>query len=266
MTVYNRTTNKALDWVKQYSGNYKSTPKDAAFGADIVISCVGNDADLREITLGEQGAFHSMSEGAIFIDHTTTSANIARELNEVASRKGIQFLDAPVSGGQVGAETGKLTVMCGGNNVTFDKVTSIIDCYSASCKLMGETGAGQLTKMVNQICIAGLLQGLSEGLNFAENAGLDGKAVLDVISKGAAGSWQMENRGITMLDDQFEFGFAVDWMNKDLQICLDEAQRNKSKLTITTLINGFYKEIQKAGGGRWDTSSLIRRLNGKLNT
>jgi len=266
MTVYNRTTNKALDWVKQYSGNYKSTPKDAAFGADIVISCVGNDADLREITLGEQGAFHSMSEGAIFIDHTTTSANIARELNEVASRKGIQFLDAPVSGGQVGAETGKLTVMCGGNNVTFNKVTSIIDCYSASCKLMGETGAGQLTKMVNQICIAGLLQGLSEGLNFAENAGLDGKAVLDVISKGAAGSWQMENRGITMLDDQFEFGFAVDWMNKDLQICLDEAQRNKSKLTITTLINGFYKEIQKAGGGRWDTSSLIRRLNGKLNT
>lgn len=250
MTVYNRTTEKALDWVKQYGGNYKITPKDAAIDADIVISCVGNDSDLREITLAEQGAFHSMSKGAIFIDHTTTSANIARELNEEASRKGIQFLDAPVSGGQVGAETGKLTVMCGGNNNTFDEVTPIIDNYSASCKLMGEAGAGQLTKMVNQICIAGLLQGLSEGLNFAENAGLDGKAVLDVISKGAAGSWQMENRGKTMIDDQFDFGFAVDWMNKDLQICLDEAHRNKSKLTITTLINGFYKEIQKAGGGR----------------
>ena len=266
MTVYNRTTEKALDWVKQYSGNYITTPKDAAFGADIVISCVGNDNDLREITLGEQGAFHSMSEGAIFIDHTTTSANIARELNEEANHLGIQFVDAPVSGGQVGAETGKLTVMCGGGNNTFDEVTSIINNYSSSCKLMGEAGAGQLTKMVNQICIAGLLQGLSEGLNFAENAGLDGKAVLDVISKGAAGSWQMENRGKTMIDDQFDFGFAVDWMNKDLQICLDEAHRNKSKLTITTLINEFYKDIQKAGGGRWDTSSLIRRLNGNLKT
>ncbi len=266
MTVYNRTTEKAVQWVKQYGGNYKTTPKDAAYGADIVISCVGNDDDLREITMGKQGAFHSMGKGYIFIDHTTTSASIARDLNEEACQRGFSFLDAPVSGGQIGAETGNLTVMCGGSHHTFKEVGSVIGCYSANCQLMGEAGAGQLTKMVNQICIAGLLQGLSEGLSFAENAGLDGQAVLDVISKGAAGSWQMENRGKTMLADQFDFGFAVDWMKKDLQICLDEAQRNDSSLTITALVDGFYKEIQKAGGGRWDTSSLIRRLNGKLNT
>ncbi len=266
MTVYNRTTEKAVQWVEQHGGNYKTTPKDAAYGADIVISCVGNDDDLREVTLAEYGAFHSMGKGSIFIDHTTTSASIARDLSEEACQRGIAFLDAPVSGGQVGAETGNLTVMCGGRPHTFEEVASVIGCYSASCQLMGETGAGQLTKMVNQICIAGLLQGLSEGLNFAENAGLDGLAVLDVISKGAAGSWQMENRGKTMLADQFDFGFAVDWMKKDLQICLDEAQRNDTRLTITALVDGFYKEIQKAGGGRWDTSSLIRRLNGKLNT
>jgi len=266
MTVYNRTTEKAVQWVKLHGGNYKTTPKDAAYGADIVISCVGNDDDLREITMGKQGAFHSMGKGSIFIDHTTTSASIARDLSGESCQRGITFLDAPVSGGQVGAETGNLTVMCGGSRHTFEEVATVIGCYSASCQLMGETGAGQLTKMVNQICIAGLLQGLSEGLSFAENAGLDGQAVLDVISKGAAGSWQMENRGKTMLDDQFDFGFAVDWMKKDLQICLDEAQRNDTRLTITTLVDGFYKEIQNAGGGRWDTSSLIRRLNGKLNT
>jgi len=260
VTVYNRTSAKAEAWVKQYGGAMGGTPAEASSGAEIVFACVGNDDDLRGVTIGEGGAFEGVSEGAVFVDHTTTSAIVARELADVAASRGFGFIDAPVSGGQAGAENGVLTVMCGGEAEVYAKVSSVIDAFAKSCRLMGPTGAGQLTKMVNQICIAGLLQGLSEGMSFAQKAGLDGEAVLDVISKGAAGSWQMENRGTTMLRDEFEFGFAVDWMRKDLGICLEEANQNGASLPGTAMIDQYYKDVQQMGGGRWDTSSLMRRL------
>ncbi len=260
VTVYNRTRSKSIAWKNQHGGKMAETPADAARGVEAVFVCVGNDDDIREVTMGPDGALQAMERGQILVDHTTASAGIARELSGAAAEAGAGFIDAPVSGGQAGAENGALTVMCGGPQEIYDRVEALIGCYAKSCRLMGETGAGQLTKMVNQICIAGLLQGLSEGLNFADKAGLDGRAVLDVISKGAAGSWQMENRGATMLDDQFEFGFAVDWMRKDLSICLAEAERNGAGLPVTALVDQFYKDVQKLGGGRWDTSSLIRRL------
>ncbi|WP_424926588.1 NAD(P)-dependent oxidoreductase [Amaricoccus tamworthensis] len=258
--VYNRTTAKAEAWVAEHGGSFGKTPKEAAEGAEIVFCCVGNDDDLRSVTTGTNGAFEVLGPGITFVDHTTASAEVARELAAAATEKGAGFIDAPVSGGQAGAENGVLTVMCGGDAETYGKVEDVINCYARSCRLMGETGAGQLTKMVNQICIAGLVQGLSEGLHFAQKAGLDGEAVVDVISKGAAGSWQMENRGKTMLADKFEFGFAVDWMRKDLGICLSEANNNGASLPVTALVDQFYNDVQKMGGGRWDTSSLLRRL------
>ena len=260
VTVFNRTFAKAEAWVAEHGGAAKPTPSEAAEGADVVFACVGNDDDLRSVTIGDNGAFALMNEDAIFVDHTTTSAIVARELATIAARDGFHFIDAPVSGGQAGAENGALTVMCGGEQAAYDRAAPLIDAFSKSCRRMGDTGAGQLTKMVNQICIAGLVQGLSEGMAFAQKAGLDGKAVVDVISKGAAGSWQMENRGNTMLDDEFEFGFAVDWMRKDLGICLEEANKNGASLPVTALVNQFYHDVQKMGGGRWDTSSLMRRL------
>ena len=260
VTVYNRTTAKAEKWAAEHGGAFAATPAAAAEGAEIVFACVGNDDDLRSITVGTDGAFGAMAKGTVFVDHTTASAEVARELYANAQDAGFDFIDAPVSGGQAGAENGVLTVMCGGDAAPYARVEPIIDAFAKSCLLMGESGAGQLTKMVNQICIAGLLQGLSEGMNFAQKAGLDGKAVVDVISKGAAGSWQMENRGYTMLDDEFEFGFAVDWMRKDLGICLNEANNNGASLPVTAQIDQFYKEVQKMGGNRWDTSSLMRRL------
>tara|TARA_A100000164_G_C21775069_1_gene708163 strand:+ start:149 stop:1018 length:870 start_codon:yes stop_codon:yes gene_type:complete len=258
--VYNRTSAKATNWKKKYNGTTVNSPYDLAENCDFVFSCVGNDDDLRSVTLGAHGAFNNMKKGAVFIDCTTASADIARELSSVATKKGFSFLDAPVSGGQVGAETGQLTVMCGGDQTTFERSKHLLLCFAKACRLMGDSGAGQLTKMVNQICIAGLLQGLSEGLAFSEKAGLNSKAVLDVISKGAAGSWQMENRGNTMVDNKFDFGFAVDWMRKDLSICLNEANSNGASLAITAIIDQFYKEVQGLGGGKWDTSSLIARL------
>ena len=260
VTVYNRTTAKAEKWVAEHGGSFATTPANAADGAEIAFACVGNDDDLRSVTIGEDGAFGSMATGAVFVDHTTASAEVARELYASAKIAGFDFIDAPVSGGQAGAENGALTVMCGGDAAPYARVEPLIDAFAKSCLLMGDSGAGQLTKMVNQICIAGLLQGLSEGMHFAQKAGLDGKAVLDVISKGAAGSWQMENRGHTMLDDEFEFGFAVDWMRKDLAICLDEADSNGASLPVTAQIDQFYKDVQNMGGNRWDTSSLVRRL------
>lgn len=260
VTVYNRTTHRAETWVKEHGGEMASTPAQAAKGCDIVFACVGNDDDLRSVTIGENGAFGSMDAGTIFVDHTTASASVAKELYANAKTREIGFIDAPVSGGEAGAQNGVLTVMCGGDQITFDKVAPVIDAFARSCKLLGEAGAGQLTKMVNQICIAGVVQGLAEGMNFAQKAGLDGEAVLDVISKGAAGSWQMENRGATMLKDEFEFGFAVDWMRKDLGMCLAEADQNGASLPLTALVDQFYKEIQSMGGNRWDTSSLMRRL------
>lgn len=260
VTVYNRSTAKSDAWVAQHGGAAAATPREAAAGADVVFSCVGNDDDLRSVVLGEDGALAGMTAGAVFVDHTTTSAKVARELADVAGSKDIGFIDAPVSGGQAGAENGALTVMCGGDAATYARVEDYITCFAKSCRLMGEQGAGQLTKMVNQICIAGLVQGLSEGMHFAQQAGLDGQAVLDVISKGAAGSWQMENRGSTMLKDEFEFGFAVDWMRKDLGIVLDEANSNGASVPVTALVDQFYHDVQKMGGGRWDTSSLMRRL------
>ena len=260
VTVYNRTTAKAEKWAAEHGGSSAATPATAVAGAEIVFACVGNDDDLRSITVGTDGAFGSMAKGTVFVDHTTASAEVARELYAVAQDAGFDFIDAPVSGGQAGAENGVLTVMCGGDAAPYARVEPIIAAFAKSCLLMGESGAGQLTKMVNQICIAGLLQGLSEGMHFAQQAGLDGKAVVDVISKGAAGSWQMENRGHTMLDDEFEFGFAVDWMRKDLGICLDEANSNGASLPVTAQIDQFYKDVQKMGGNRWDTSSLMRRL------
>ena len=257
VTVYNRTTAKAEAWVKQHGGALGKTPEDAVCDADMVMMCVGNDKDLIDVG---GAAIAAMKPGTILVDHTTASADVARQLYEAAKGKGVQFIDAPVSGGQAGAEKGQLTVMCGGDQAAFDAAKPVIDCFAKATTLMGASGAGQLTKMVNQICIAGLVQALSEGLAFAEKAGLDGNLVLDVISKGAAQSWQMENRGKTMLKREFNFGFAVDWMRKDLGICMDEARRNGSKLPLTTVIDQFYADVQAAGGKRFDTSSLITRL------
>jgi 3-hydroxyisobutyrate dehydrogenase-like beta-hydroxyacid dehydrogenase len=263
--VYNRTSAKAHAWVKEYGGSAHDTPAQCAESADIVFACVGNDDDLREVTIGDTGAFNGMGKGTIFCDHTTASAKVARELFQIAADKGIAFLDAPVSGGQAGAENGALTVMVGGEQATFDKCEPVIDLFSKSVRLMGDSGSGQLTKMVNQICIAGLVQGLAEGIHFAEAAGLDGRLVIDVISKGAAQSWQMENRYETMLDRKFDYGFAVDWMRKDLGIVLDEASRNKTSLPVTALVDQFYSDVQSLGGGRWDTSSLLARLPDRRN-
>ena len=260
VTVYNRTTAKADQWAAEFGGHVATTPKDAAVGQEIVFACVGNDDDLRSVTLGEQGAFAGMGEGALFVDHTTASAEVARELDATAKSLHVGFMDAPVSGGQQGAENGALTVMVGGDQVHFDRAAPVIDAFARACTLMGEVGAGQLTKMVNQICIAGLVEALSEGLSFARAAGLDAHKVVDVISKGAAQSWQMENRYQTMLADEFEHGFAVDWMRKDLSICLAEARKNGSALPITAAVDQLYCEVQSMGGGRWDTSSLFARL------
>jgi 3-hydroxyisobutyrate dehydrogenase len=260
LRVYNRTSEKAARWVTEHEGEQATTPAGVAEGADFVLACVGNDDDLRSVVLGDEGAFAGMAKGAVFVDHTTASADVARELDGIAREHGVGFLDAPVSGGQAGAENGQLTVMAGGDAEVFARAEPLMRAYGRAVTLMGPVGAGQLTKMANQICIAGLVQGLSEGLNFAERAGLDGKQVVDVISKGAAGSWQMENRGATMLDDEFEFGFAVDWMCKDLDIALREGARNGAHLPVTALVEQFYREVQTMGGGRWDTSSLIRRL------
>ncbi len=260
VTVYNRTPARAQAWVAKHGGRMARTPAEAAKGAEFVFSCVGDDPDLRAITLGPDGAFDAMAKGAIFVDHTTASAKIARELYDEAKKRGLHFIDAPVSGGQAGAENGVLTVMCGGDPEPFERAKPVIACYARAVTLMGPAGAGQLTKMVNQVCIAGLLQGLSEGLNLAIRSGLDAKLVLDVISKGAAQSWQMENRGKTMVDDKFDFGFAVDWMRKDLRIAMEQADAVGAELPVTKLVDGFYGEVQKMGGGRWDTSSLIRRL------
>ena len=259
--VYNRNPAKAQAWIAKHKGRSASTPAAAAEGAEIVFACVGNDDDLRAVTTGANGAFAGMKSGAIFVDHTTASADVARELYAQAQAKGVGFIDAPVSGGQAGAENGILTVMCGGEADVYAKVEPVIAAFARSCRLMGASGAGQLTKMVNQICIAGLVQGLSEGLHFAQKAGLDPVAVVEVISKGAAQSWQMENRTATMVADKFDFGFAVDWMRKDLSICLAEARRNGANLPVTALVDQFYSEVQKMGGGRWDTSSLMKRLN-----
>ncbi|MDA0998667.1 MAG: NAD(P)-dependent oxidoreductase [Proteobacteria bacterium] len=263
VTVYNRTTAKAEKWAKEHGGSFGKTPADAAKGAEFVFSCVGNDSDLRSVMYGDDGVLAGMAKGAILCDHTTASAIVAREISEKAAEKGIGFLDGPVSGGQAGAENGVLTVMVGGDQKTFDKAKPVIDSYARAVTLMGPAGAGQLTKMVNQICIAGLVQGLSEGLAFASKAGLDPKLVVDCISKGAAGSWQMENRGKTMADDKFDFGFAVEWMRKDLGIALEESKGNGALLPVTALVDQFYGEIQQMGGRRWDTSSLIRRLTRK---
>ncbi len=263
LTVYNRTLGKAQAWVAEYGGQLAPTPGEAAKDADFVFCCVGNDEDLREVTTGEQGAFRGLKPGAIFVDSTTASANIARELYDAAASRGAHFLDAPVSGGQAGAQNGVLTVMVGGDPEPFAKAEPVIGCYARAVKLLGPSGAGQLTKMVNQICIAGLVQGLSEAIHFAQKSGLDVAAVIDTISKGAAQSWQMENRWGTMAEGKFDFGFAVDWMRKDLAICLDEARRNGAHLPVSALVDQFYSEVQAMGGRRWDTSSLIARLNGK---
>lgn len=260
VTVYNRTTAKAEKWAKQYGGGFATTPRAAAEGAEFVMSCVGNDDDLRSICLGDDGAFAGMGNGTVFVDHTTVSAAVTRELYEVADARQISFVDAPISGGQAGAENGVLSVMCGGEQGAFDRAEPIIDAYARICRRIGDSGAGQMTKMCNQIAIAGLVQGLSEALHFADKAKLDGRAVVEVISQGAAGSWQMANRYETMIDDHFEHGFAVDWMRKDLGICLDTADETGASLPVTALVDQFYKDVQKMGGGRWDTSSLIKRL------
>ncbi len=260
VTVYNRTTEKAENWVSEHGGSAAATPAEAARGKDFVFACVGNDDDLRSVTLGPDGAFQSMSAGSVFIDNTTASAEVARELADEAEKRSFGFIDAPVSGGQAGAENGVLTVMCGGESGTFEKAKPVIDSYARMVGLMGPAGAGQLTKMINQICIAGLVQGLAEGIHFGKKAGLDIEKVVEVISKGAAGSWQMENRHKTMNEGKYDFGFAVDWMRKDLGICLSEADRNGAKLPVTALVDQFYKEVQELGGKRWDTSSLLARL------
>jgi 3-hydroxyisobutyrate dehydrogenase len=260
VTVFNRSSEKAIKWAEQFKGAYAPTPKEAAADKDFVFSCVGNDDDLRSVTIGENGAFHSMKKGAIFIDNTTASAEVARELDAEARKKGIHFLDAPVSGGQAGAENGTLTVMVGGEQAAFDRAKPVIESFAKMVGLMGPAGAGQLTKMINQICIAGLVQGLAEGIHFGKRAGLDIEKVIEVISKGAAGSWQMENRHKTMNAGKYDFGFAVDWMRKDLGICLAEADRNNAKLPVTALVDQFYKDVQTMGGNRWDTSSLLARL------
>ena len=260
VTVYNRTTAKAEKWIKQYKGTIAKTPEEAAKDSDFIFTCVGNDNDLKEVTTGKKGIFNTAKKGSIYIDNTTASATIARELHKNAKAHGFGFLDAPVSGGQAGAEKGALTVMVGGDEKDFNKAKDIINCYSKKIQLLGPSGSGQLAKMVNQICIAGLVQGLSEAINFGINSGLKMKNVIDVISKGAAQSWQMENRYETMIDDKFDFGFAVDWMRKDLKIAMEEAKRNNSPLPITKIINEYYGEVQKMGGNRWDTSSLIKRF------
>ena len=260
VTVYNRTKSKAEKWIKDYKGQLAETPKDAAKDADFVFTCVGNDKDLEEVTIGKNGLYNSIKKGSIYIDNTTASANIARKLYASAKAHGFGFLDAPVSGGQAGAENGALTVMVGGDESDFKKAEPIIDCYSKKIKLLGPAGNGQLCKMVNQICIAGLVQGLSEAINFGLNAKLNMYDVIEVISKGAAQSWQMENRHKTMIEDKFDYGFAVDWMRKDLKIAMEEAKKNNSPLPITKLIDEYYGEVQKLGGSRWDTSSLIKRF------
>ena len=260
VTVYNRTAAKAEAWVQQHGGAAAATPRDAAAGADFVFTCVGNDDDLRAVVTGPDGALAGMDKGAVLVDHTTTSAEVARELAAACAAQDCAMLDAPVSGGEAGAVNGVLTVMVGGEASVYDKAAPVMAHFARASKLLGPAGAGQLTKMVNQICIGGLVQGLSEALNFADKAGLDGRAVIETISKGAAQSWQMENRYETMIDDSFDFGFAVDWMVKDLGICLDEAARNGAALPVTELVKSYYEEVQGMGGGRWDTSSLIRRL------
>ncbi|WP_377289365.1 NAD(P)-dependent oxidoreductase [Rhizobium sp. SG2393] len=263
VTVYNRTAAKAQAWVEKFGGAFAPTPAEAARDADFVFTCVGNDDDLRQVTTGENGALSTMKAGAILIDNTTASAEVARELFAAASAKGIGFIDAPVSGGQAGAENGVLTVMCGGDPEIFDKARPVIDAFARMVGLMGPAGSGQLTKMVNQICIAGLVQGLAEGIHFGKRAGLDIEKVIDVISKGAAGSWQMENRHKTMNEGRYDFGFAVDWMRKDLGIVLAEARENGARLPVTALVDQFYADVQTLGGNRWDTSSLLARLEKK---
>ncbi len=260
VTVYNRTTAKAERWTAEFGGSFARTPKEAAAGCDFVFACVGNDEDLRSVTTGENGAFHGLKEGAIFVDNTTASADVARELHSAAREKGCGFIDAPVSGGQAGAENGVLTVMCGGDAEDFDKAKPVIECFAKFVGLMGDSGAGQLTKMVNQICIAGLVQGLSEAIHFAKKAELDVEKVISAVRGGAAQSWQMENRWETMRDSEFEFGFAVDWMRKDIGICLQTANETGARLPVTALVDQFYAEVQSMGGNRWDTSSLIARL------
>jgi 3-hydroxyisobutyrate dehydrogenase len=260
VTVYNRTAANADKWVKQFGGKSAPTPKAAAQGQDFVMACVGNDNDLREVTLGPDGAFGGVGKGAVFVDHTTASAEIARELYAAAKKSGFDFIDAPVSGGQAGAENGVLTVMCGGEAAPFAKAEKVIAAYARACNLIGNAGAGQQTKMVNQICIAGLVQGLAEGLHFAKKSGLDIEKVIATISKGAAQSWQMENRYKTMAAGKYDHGFAVDWMRKDLSICLGEARKNGASLPVSALVDQFYAEVQKMGGKRWDTSSLLARL------
>ena len=260
VTVFNRTKSKAEKWIGEYKGKMAETPADAAKNAEYIFTCVGNDNDLREVTFGDKGAFKTIKKGAVYIDNTTASATIAREIYDYAKKNGFGALDAPVSGGQAGAENGALTVMIGGDQADFDKAKDKIDCYSKKMKLLGKAGCGQLAKMVNQICIAGLVQGLSEGINFGMKAGLNMEDVIEVISKGAAQSWQMENRYKTMIDDKFDFGFAVDWMRKDLKIAMDEAKNNGSLLPVTELVDKFYGEVQGMGGNRWDTSSLIKRF------
>jgi 3-hydroxyisobutyrate dehydrogenase len=260
VTVYNRTTAKAEAWTKEYGGSFAATPAQAVQGAEFVFCCVGNDDDLRSVVLGEQGALGGMTSGAVFVDHTTASAAVARELHAEAAKRGVAFIDAPVSGGQAGAVNGALTVMCGGDAAPFETVKPIALAFAKAVTLLGGPGSGQLAKMVNQICIAGIVQGLSEAVRFGQNAGLDMVQVLEVIGKGAAQSWQMDNRGKTMVDDKFDFGFAVDWMRKDLGLVLDEARRNGSRLPLTALVDQFYADVQALGGNRWDTSSLIKRL------
>jgi 3-hydroxyisobutyrate dehydrogenase-like beta-hydroxyacid dehydrogenase len=260
VVVYNRNGAKAKAWTDKYGGASAASPREAATDRDVVLACVGNDGDLRAVVLGPDGAFAGMKPGAIFVDHTTASALVARELGAEAASKALGFIDAPVSGGQAGAENGQLTIMCGGPAETFAAIEPVIAAYAKASRLMGEVGAGQLTKMVNQICIAGLVQALAEGLHFAEKAGLDGELVIQAISKGAAQSWQMENRYKTMIAGKYDFGFAVDWMRKDLGICLDEARRNGAQLPVAALVDQFYADVQKRGGARWDTSSLIARL------
>lgn len=260
VTVYNRTTAKAEAWAAEHGGGFAKTPREAAEGAEFVMACVGNDDDLRSVCLGEDGAFAGLAEGSVFVDHTTVSAKVTRELYAAGREQGIAFVDAPISGGQAGAEGGVLSVMCGGDADAYARAEPVMDAYARICRRIGESGAGQMTKMCNQIAIAGLVQGLSEALHFAEKAGLDGRAVVEVISQGAAGSWQMSNRYETMLDDHFEHGFAVDWMRKDLGICLDAADETGASLPVTALVDQFYKDVQKMGGGRWDTSSLFKRL------
>jgi 3-hydroxyisobutyrate dehydrogenase len=261
ITVYNRTAAKSAKWVAQFGGRSAATPKEAAEGQEFVMMCVGNDHDVREVTLGNNGAFTGMAKGSVFVDHTTASAEVARQLHGEAKKRGFDFVDAPVSGGQAGAENGVLTVMCGGDADPYSRAEKVIASYARMCKLLGASGSGQLAKMVNQICIAGIVQGLAEGIHFAKKSGLDVEALIETISKGAAQSWQMENRHKTMTAGKFEFGFAVDWMRKDLSICLAEARRSGAHLPMSALVDQFYSQVQKMGGGRWDTSSLIALLD-----